>query len=70
MNDEVQRHQTVARLLRQAPDHPLVLGEIDAVADILDRAVGAKGDATKLASLKAEVSALCTEYPLFAPLVD
>ena len=44
--------------------------QIDFVADILDRAVGAKGDATKLAALKAEVSVLCTEYPLFAPLVD
>lgn len=34
MNDEVRRHQTVARLLRQAPNHPLILGEIDAVADM------------------------------------
>ena len=34
MNDEVQRHQTAARLLRQAPNQPLVLGEIDAVADM------------------------------------
>jgi len=46
------------------------LPQIDIVADILDRAVQAKGNAAKLASLKEEVSALCTGYPLFAPLVD
>jgi glycine hydroxymethyltransferase len=44
--------------------------QIDIVADILDRAVQAKGNDSKLASLKEEVSALCTGYPLFAPLVD
>jgi len=44
--------------------------QIDTVADILDRAVQAKGNASKLAALKEEVSALCTGYPLFAPLVD
>jgi len=32
--------------------------------------VKAKGDETKLASLKAEVSDLCSAYPLFAPLKD
>ena len=44
--------------------------QIDFIADVLDRAVQAKGNEGKLASIKAEVSALCSQYPLFAPLRD
>jgi glycine hydroxymethyltransferase len=46
------------------------LPQIDAIADILDRAIQAHGDHSKLVSLKAEVSDLCSAFPLFAPLVD
>ncbi|HOX53705.1 MAG TPA: serine hydroxymethyltransferase, partial [Fibrobacteria bacterium] len=41
------------------------LEQMDFIADILDRAVAHRADASKLASLKAEVSALASRYPLF-----
>ncbi|MBK8803840.1 MAG: serine hydroxymethyltransferase [Fibrobacteres bacterium] len=41
------------------------LEQMDFIADILDRAVASRSDEAKLASLKAEVSALATGYPLF-----
>ena len=41
------------------------LDQIDFVADVIDRAVQAKSDETKLHALKAEVAKLCATYPLF-----
>ena len=41
------------------------LEQIDFVADVIDRAIAANGDAAKLKSIKAEVAALCGTYPLF-----
>ncbi len=41
------------------------LDQIDFVADVIDRAVAARGDEAKLHSLKAEVARLCSAYPLF-----
>lgn len=41
------------------------LEQIDFVADVIDRAVKAKGDEAKLHALKAEVAKLCATYPLF-----
>jgi len=41
------------------------LEQIDFVADVIDRAIQANGDETKLKSIKAEVAALCGTYPLF-----
>ncbi|HQF55641.1 MAG TPA: serine hydroxymethyltransferase, partial [Fibrobacteria bacterium] len=46
------------------------LEQIDFIADVLDRAVQAKDSESKLVALRKEVSDLCCQYPLFAPLKD
>jgi len=46
------------------------LEQVDIVASVITRAVENKGNETALKALRAEVSDLSLQYPLFAPLVD
>jgi len=46
------------------------LEQIDVVASVITRAVAAKGNDAALKGLRAEVSELCLQYPLFAAMVD
>jgi glycine hydroxymethyltransferase len=39
-------------------------GDLVAVADFIDRAVGARADAGALAKIRAEVAEFCTKFPM------